>query len=455
MRQCAIAFCILIGIGSIAATSSSRAEDQQVKDVIVVGPDTKLGADAGKEIVKGTSKDVLQDWKEFLSSHGLHEGLNPSQTADQSSFYIVMGRAEVKASPQDPNWLYAHGDAYQQAILGAKQSFAESLKADVKSDRLNTIFHNVGQGVPEIGDKVAEKLSVIDKMRTLTDKSLDAEIKNYDPSWDGTGKTETDRQRRVVTLRNQYEEQIAASASAFAVGAMPIFEAEGSGQDNYQVLVGMVISENMRKIARAITDNTIQLSLLPPEDPVVKQIDDLYTKNPAFITATEGVRIYTDEHGARVLVCFAGVPEIGDSMVSEGEAKLLCQGRIAQFVGETIVVAKTGDGGVINDVLAPQGNSPDPESRTSFNKKFEFKVRATTGIISMSGLSQIGHYETRHPYTHQRMLVGAYLWSQALSNQAQQLRSQNSPGTTRTPVTLGTNGQAPVNRGVTTNPSKF
>src|SRR5260221_2618915 len=171
----------LLAAGSLVALlpllPCAYAQQPPVQDVIVVGPDTKLGANAGKQNVVASSKDLRADWESFLKEQGIHEGQNAPRTPDQSAFQIFKSIQDVKSRPNDPNWLAERANAYQAAILDAKKQFAEFLTSEVKSDRLSSVIDSKGQGVPELGTKTAGTLSVFDKMRTLADKALDAQIK--------------------------------------------------------------------------------------------------------------------------------------------------------------------------------------------------------------------------------------------------------------------------------------
>jgi hypothetical protein len=434
-----------------------------VQDVIVVGPDTQLGADAGKQSVNGQSKDLRGDWQAFLTERGLHEGQNEPQSPDQGPFQIFMAVGDVKLATTDPRWLDERAVAYEQAMVAAKEKYAAFLDSEVQAGRVSSLFERKGLGIPDFGDEAAKTLSTLDRMRTLADKALDEQIKTLDPTWDGTGRTAAQRDERVVMLRRSYQEQISAHSQALTIGATPIYTAEGPTPNGYGVLVGIVVSGNMRKIARAISDPTIKLPADAPEAPVAKQIADRYREDPTFLTATEGVRIMTDEHGARVLVCFAGVSDSGDSMTTEKEAELTCRGRVAQFVAEQIASDSRNGGGMAFDKLAPVQNSSEPDTRVSFNKQMQSRIKATTPQVSMSGLIQIGLYETQHHWAHQPMTVAIYQWSQASSATAQQLRRENDQekapgGSNATASGTGPSGvpaATNVSRGLSTNPSKY
>jgi hypothetical protein len=437
--------------------------DDTVQDVIVVGPDTKLGANAGKQAVNGQSTDLFADWRKFLQDNGLHEGQNESQSPDQEPFQIFKATIEVTLPITDPRWLDERALAYEQAMVNAKSQYAAFLDTEVQAGRTSSGFNVKGAGIPDAGYEVAKTLSTFDRLRTLADKTLDEQIKLLDPTWDGTGKTAAQRDERVVQLRRRFEENVSAHSQALTVGATPIYTAEGPTRNGYSVLVGIVVSSNMRKIARAISDPNVKLPADAPEAPISKQIADRYAADPTFLTATEGVRVMTDEHGARVLVCFAGVGDTGDSMTTEKEAELSCRGRIAQFVAEQIATDDRKSGGMALDKFAPRSDGSVPESRASFNQVIQSRTQALTPQVAMTGLMQVGLYETQHHYAHQPMVVAIYEWSQASSASAAQLRRENDKDKPRNAASAGGTGNAvggvpaatDVNRGLSTNPSKY
>ena len=450
----------------LMAASSAQG---QTADQVTPGPDTKVGTHLSAQKADAKSVDLQRDWRSFLAESGLKEGQNEPRSPQQQPFQIFSGMVDVKSPPNSPDWLIERANAHQQAILQAKGKYADFIAAEVKAGRSSNLFKADGQGVPSMGQNVAQKLSAMDKMRVLADKTLDEQIKQFDPGWDGSGKSEAQRQERVVTMRRQYEEQIQASAQAFTVGAAPIYTAEGPTRNGYAVLVGIVISENMRKIARAIVDPSLKLAADDPDLPIAAQLAQRAKTDPLFLTSTEGVRVMTDEKGQKTLVCFAGVPESGDSMITQKEAQLSCQGRIAQFVAEQVVTDSRRSGGQAVDALAPVQPGAKPDSAVSFNQKMNASITAETGKVSMAGLTQIETFDLQHPYSNQDLMVAVYAWSQDSQASALKLRQENNqirremetagqrPNLAAPGVGGASNAPAapPVNRGLTTNPSKF
>jgi len=447
----------------VQAQNATVQETQtlSVQDVVVIGPDTKLGTRA-EEQKHGAqnSTDLRGDWRKYLSDNSLTQGLNTRPNAPP---FIIFASSpiEIVSSPSSPAWLTERANAYQQAVLQAKENIANFIAGEAQSGRASALFNSAGQGIPSTGQNAAKNLSIMDKMLTLTDKTLDNEIKKYDAGWDGTGKTEAQRQERVVSMRRQYEENISASAKAFTSGAVPIYSAEGPTKNGYAVLVGLVVSDNMQKIARAISDPSVILPPDDPEPPIMQQIKTKVAQDPFFLTSTEGVRIMTDEKGQRSLVCFSGVPDTGDSMVTEKEAETSCRGRIAQFVAEQVVTNTRRTGGMAVDTLTATATAPT-EKRVSFDQKLESQIKAETGRVPMTGLMQVDFFETKHHYSKQDMAIGVYVWNQDSAGAARRVKAVTESGAggggqAQTSPAVGSSGAppAPVGRGMTTNPSKF
>lgn len=117
----------------------------------MVGPDTRLGADAGAQTVNAQSKNLRGDWQAFLAERGLAEGQNEPQAPGQDSFQIFMGLADIHSPPSDPRWLDERSLAYEQATIDAKSKYASFLQSEVKAGQTQTIFDNKGGGFLMLG----------------------------------------------------------------------------------------------------------------------------------------------------------------------------------------------------------------------------------------------------------------------------------------------------------------
>ena len=354
-----------------------------------------------------TPEKAYEEWLDNLEIAG-----GPNENEDGTMFFVAQAEAavDVKGDPKKAKnaWVLARNVAYSKAELLAKAQLADYLASEVKSERSSKVTDMGGDTPPPMMAKAAEQLSVMDKALTLTGKALDHEIKKFDSKWDGTGRTQEEKKRRLVSIREKYKERMSALSRLFITGAVPVINLEGTNDlGQYVVLVGMVWSPKTQAIAQSIIDNDLKLPLDEPEPSIRNQVKAALADNPDFLAVSSGVRLWTNEKGEQAVVAFTGVDRTKSSQKNMREAGLRGRNMIAQFVAEQFEANDRVDTEMITDTLLN-----DDETRETFNSsEFESTVKAKSKKLKLTGVAQAYKWKGRHPVSKARMEVVVWSWT--------------------------------------------
>jgi hypothetical protein len=362
-------------------------------------------SDQQLSIVQPTDPNLK--WDAYLSDHNLIEGVNTK--SDGTMYFIAKGESYVGKSLDSKSFIDSRTVAYNKALLNAKNSLAESVASELKSERSMQIFETGGE-VPPVFEQTVNELSIADKARTLTSLALDDEIKKFDPTWDGTNKSKEEKIQKVSNQIEKYKENLSQKARLFIQGASPIFNAEGpvSG-GKYSVVVGMVWSANFTKIAESMYNPSVQIPLGKKALPVKEQIDQMLKNSPDSLAASMGVRVWRNERGERALVSYAAALDQGSPIIAKNKTTMRARSQIAQFIGEQIASKGFMGGG-------EETHFYDDSSEAFDNKRFEQEITARSKLVKLSGSSTIYYWRGKHPTSNQKMVVNVVHWSPSSAN---------------------------------------
>jgi len=360
-----------------------------------------LQQESEKQVSIALPTDPNLRWEAYLEENGLVEGVN---TRGDKTFFIAMGEARVGKALNDKGFINSRTVAYNRAVLAAKSEMAESVGAELDSDRSLELLEQ-GNELPPMMETVKKELSIMDKARTLTSLALDNQIKNFDPTWDGTGKSKEEKIQRIAVQTEKYQENLKQNARLFLQGTSPIFNAEGPSSGEYLVVVGLVWSPNMAKVAEAMYNPTVSLEPGKPKPPIREQIKNMLSGNPESLASTMGVRVWRDENGDRTVVSFAAASGKGSPTIAKKKSALRARAQMAQFIAENVVSAGGLSG---NETLI----SFDDDSVEAFNEEdFNQTITAKAKTVKMNGASSVYSWKGRHPNSKQKMFVNVLAWS--------------------------------------------
>lgn len=392
----------LISLASTAAFAETQPELSALQ-----------GVDSSE--AKHAYRSIEACWKDWLSTEGLQEGKN-----ERGNYFILVSKqtAAVLEPRGSRNWLAARQAMFSYAELEARKSLAETIRTTIRSDRASAIKTFGGDEAPPSLKPTVEQLSLSDKALVLADKAVDAEIRKYDSKW--TGDT-ADKKEKIAKLQVKLDQNIASSTELFASGAFTAMQCEGpSEQDDgkYAVLVGLIWSPKLQEIAEAIWNPAATIPLAPAGVSVKEQFASAAASNPDWMAFTEGVRVYTDDKGERVVVGFGVAPRTSLAAADQGRARLHALAAIQRFLGEKIVAQSTAKNRF-------EGREFTDDTTTSFDSsEYSSRISAVSKEVQLVGTADVGSWRGEHPWSKAGMQVVAVAWSQAWAKDSQVIGDQ-------------------------------
>ena len=387
----------------------------------------ELQYDSDKQVSIVSPTDPSLKWQEYLSNGKIQEGTN---SRNGRIFLIAYGESIVGKATTDSGFMDSRTIAYNKAILSAKEEMASSLSVELESSRsfsMNTFGDEVA---PSLYEEVIEPLSIMAKANTLTGLALDNEIKKFDPSWDGTNKTDNQRIVKMADERERYTEYLSQKARMFLQGATPIFNAEGPNDDGkYTVVVGIVWSGKSTRVAESVYNPTVA----PPQGKknILSIQDRLNNLSDEELAATLGVRVWWDEEGLPVIVSFAQAKGTGSTTIAKKRTAVRARTQIAQFVAEQIASEAREKGG-------EEFHYYDDGSHQAFDQgSFEMSIRSQANLVQLAGLGTVLYKKVMHPITNKKIVVNVVSWSPEANSVARGLSKMSNEQETKMDATNG------------------
>ncbi|MCG2775207.1 MAG: hypothetical protein L6406_05935 [Desulfobacterales bacterium] len=430
------------------AAISQEAHEWQV---LATSPGVKVLSEhrkaPGKVLPSGVDpQDVARNW---LSEQGLEEGRN---FYHNKLLYISTGAASINATPADPGYIDSRFLAFQRAELEAKAKTAIYLGVDLTTERGSSereinpeeraALEEIVNASPTL-EKNAKMMGITDaiyglfqKTKILAGAKLDQEIKKTEVDVTAE-RREAERKKaaiqverdKITRLRNISEASLKAAACAFAdvQGTQIIQSFEGSYQNNYQVVVITLWSQNLQRLVDSMSQGTAPGGLSRKQ--AKKKVASQLPEDPKELSCLTGVRAYIDQNGEHVLLSFgqAGVEVLGGRKdkafeLAGKKARLRAMAAMRTFMGEKIAFSSTEE---LKEVLALyvgeyQGDVGVQDYRSI--SQFHERIRAISEKQRITGLSDLLTRELYHPFTDKPMVFKVMSWSPSAQAAAQELK---------------------------------
>ncbi len=370
------------------------------------------------------------------------EGFNNRSDLGRDRVFITSGFATISADPGDDKWIAARNSAFQQAELAAKANLAKAVKQYVTSQR-----------------KVAT-----DSVTGLTQAQTDAK----------TGTTTPGQATQIDVVSTTDSSVI--KASLFASGAFVVAEYLGKDQatGRQAVLIGLMTSPKLEKIAESILNPSLKLPEAAPAATLSDQISALDTADPFWLANTNGVRVWTDELGQKIVIGFGHARiSSGISQAYKGIAEQAATVAIQRFVGEMTTTESESESLFL-------ATSQDGKEESFESNKYKSMVEAKSKTMVLNGIAPLHSWAGEHPEGRVRFYSAAMAWTpsgaaaaraadSSAQSQQQKLNAlsdgtpqQTQPGANPAAVLPRSNSgtgagpsSAPIRGGATSNPTQF
>ena len=352
--------------------------------------------------------EVEQRWRAVLAEAGLREGENPR------SVFIASGLATVAMEKGAPGWIESRRVAHDVAFARAKADLVAAMGQRVQQTGNARFASNAsfGQGHVQMIEEVEQTSRILEKAADLTERTLDAALRQIDPDYDTRGYEQMAMPERQVALENLFEQATYRVASRVIAGATTFRVIEGPSADgsNHEILVGMVWSPRLSALASAIGQSGTSM----PVEGARRSPQDLMPRTVGDAVAAMGTRVFIDENGDRSIISFA---QVEPAQVNPNDldmarraalstAEDLALGQIATFVGENVTLESETDSTQLTQVyadLVQRGVEIQTEQVQT--------IRSASGRVEITGAQPIWRQVVQHPETEQDVAIVAVAWS--------------------------------------------
>ncbi len=276
-------------------------------------------------------------------------------------FYIQVGSAPMNQVWGKPGFIDSRQNAYEIAMLNAKQKIAENLGTEIQ----RSLVYNIASGKfanPQVKKELAldakkngksytdnrDMSSALKKGMELLNRRLDDELKKTDPPKPATTKKEALKKAEALVKKSKdFSDAIQTVAQTNLYGLIRIFVSEsgGKGEQSTRCVVALY-SDNTKKIADAVK---LKDPSMFPKGKKGKSIYDIVgdpeTENGLkSLFSSFGVITKKDDKGDWNVIAFGQSEIDGDDATALefalGEARTMAQGAIRTYIGENVAASK-------------------------------------------------------------------------------------------------------------------
>lgn len=363
--------------------------------------------------VASDAKDAADQAEEFLMSKKWTEGRNPN------GMIVFVGKSSLPCGSEDPKFDECRRQAFDEAMLRAKNELAEYLSMQVAASmsRLYMEGDVVKQLAQARAAEVAQQPGMVEKLALLANSYIDEQLKARGVQFgeENAARDEAERQKQVELARKEAEQllsskefrsavQTAARAEVSALQAYRTFEYLAPGTKG-SIAVVAVYSERSGQLQRALLGQGD-----PPSGAPKQSITDWARAQGAErLLYTFGTQPRVNENGELVLVAFGQATPIGNSEdqldAAEDIAKLKAVEHARFYLGEMVLADK-------QQVQASRlkgfsDNTSTYESQSSFRSAVESEAKS----LGMEGGLKAWRWKMRHPLSNKTTVGVVYVFS--------------------------------------------
>lgn len=401
----------------VALTAQAQDAPANEGDAEAFEPDQAVETLSATKVSRFTRR-LYGEWRAFLSDVGLQEGAN------EGDLFVSSGTATVPFSVEHSGFIEGRVLAYEIAYLRAKVEMIRFLGTTGAREQvvelLETAAWERGQPIDD-AHPLRQGARIVKKLADLTEKQLDAQLRKLDPNYDP--RNYEDREGREEAFRLGFQQRIFTTAAAFVAGATPlkVYEGFSASGDDYQILVGLVWSPKLSRLAGAVGDNAQPMRA----DETGPRIDEWLPATLEELIPSWGVHRLINERGEQVLVAFgqaaprSSSPDRRDraNEMALEVAAMRADGAIRAFVGETLETKRSGDTSMILVEYASAAEGAEVD------RSFYERIRAATAEVRLKGLATVAEWVVEHPQNGHDVAIAAVSWSPGAVDLAVRIRN--------------------------------
>ena len=372
--------------------------------------------------------DTLEDrWMEWVSNQpwGAGRYSGSVQEFPERGIYVSFGTAHVSTRMGQPGWIESRMIAYEQADLEARSRLVDVLNQKLSTGRSLDFAEN-----PDFWDGVVQDMKDISEIRRtlnrwgkktvrLTDAVLDRLISLADEDYDPDTLNAMPPEKQKVILEELFSKSLSRVLTQALAGVAVIYTSEGRVGEEYQVLVGIIWSPNLSRVAWGIRNDSDTPLMAAKGVNVNQWIASLDTK----LLGIWGTRVVVDDQGHFNVVAFAQAEPARAALNRQNaaihRAKEIAENRaralIVNFVAEKVVLKSNQDSQQIHQ------EREDTSSGTEITRRLRKVVQGRRQTLNISGLHTVKRWSATHPLTGQKLAGAVVVWSPSSRDMARRM----------------------------------
>ena len=372
--------------------------------------------------------DTLEDrWMEWVNNQpwGAGRFSGSVQEFSERGIFVSYGTAYVRTRMGQPGWIESRMIAYEQADLEARSHLVDVWSQNLGVGRRLDFTEN-----PDFRDGVVQDMKDIGEIRRtlnrwgkkavrLTDAVLDRLISLADEDYDPADLNAMPPEKQKVVLEEMFRKSLSRVLTQALAGVAVIYTSEGRVGDEYQVLVGIIWSPNLSRVAWGIRNDSDTPPMAAKGVNVNQWIANLDTK----LLNMWGTRVMVDDQGQFNVVAFAqaeparAAPDRRNAAIHRAKeiAENRARAMIVNFVAEKVVLKSNQDSQQIYQ------EREDTSSGTNITRSLRKVVQGRRQSLKISGLHTVKRWSATHPVTGQKLAGAVVVWSPSSRDMARRM----------------------------------
>ncbi len=393
-------------------------------------------------------------WQKFLASKKWDANLNKGGVIVIPDRELIISSASdfTRVSIGQPGWIESRIVAFERAEMEAKAKIIRYLEESVTTKRLFSLLENAAWSDGEI-NKVKELAEARDtlerlgkKSLALAEKSLDAVIAKLDPDYDPSQYEGKSPDELKVIAEDLFRRKVKSIAMRALIGVTPLYATEGEEEGAYQVLVGVIWSPKLNRLAMSLLNDEYSIQPVKRGKPLSEAIP----ADQLALLSTIGTRIVIDEHGDYVVMAYGQAQPRRTSHhripVALHQAKQIAANRaraaMINFIKEGLALRNEE----ISRELSQEFS--DMTVGTETIRKYETSIKGKRIQVKLHGLRVLKEWDLKHPVTGQKVAGAVVAWSPASSSLSKRadamMKAKPKSSTSKQEKNIGSVSSKPV-----------
>ncbi len=379
-------------------------------------PAEVLKAGTSSILTEKENVSLKEKWKEFVNEQkwGESEYGEGVMHFEGRDLIVASGTSFVSVGIGQPGWVESRIIAFEQAELDAKAKIIRFLSEDVDTSRSLSYMENATwndgsiEETKELND-VSQTLKRIGKKTLdLADASLDRALQKMDPDYDKEKYDNISPAEKHIILEQKFKRKIRNSALKTTIGITPVYNNEAKVDGAYQVMVGVVWSPNLNRLAQGLFNRTYTMKKVTPGKSVNEILSD-----SKLLLSTYGTRIMIDENGDFVILAYAQAAPRSTSPSRRAsavhDAKEVASNRARALMTNYIREGLTLSSSQQSEELLRE--FADLTVGVEVLREVSRKIKGQKTKVKLRGLRQVKEWAEKHPETGQWIAGVVIAWS--------------------------------------------